>query len=60
MKRIEELRKRKGLSQKKLAEMANISAPYLSALEKGKKKNPTLQVLQNIAKALEVEIKDLH
>lgn len=56
--RIKELRKRAGLSQDQLAEIVRIEAKYLSRIEVGKR-NPSLDTLENIADALNVEMKDL-
>jgi len=54
-KRIQELRKRQGLSQEQIAEKAEISSNYLSRIECGKE-NPTLDMLIKLASALNVEI----
>lgn len=42
-----------GLSQKSLAEKANISCSFLCDIEKGRA-NPALQTLEKIAKALKI------
>jgi DNA-binding XRE family transcriptional regulator len=52
------LREFRGMSQKELAESAGISVPYLSQLEKGKRKG-TLEVLSAIAKTLQVLLDDV-
>ena len=57
-KRIAFLRKEKGMSQLDLALEAGVSAPYLSSLERGKR-NPTLEILTNIARALQVGLEEL-
>lgn len=56
--RIKELRKQKGLSQEKLANMADIDRTYLPTIEKGER-NVSIEVVERLAKALEVKIKDL-
>ena len=56
--RIKELRKRAGLSQDQLAEQVGIESKYLSRLEVGKR-NPSLDTLERIADALEIEMKTL-
>lgn len=56
---IRAIRKQKNLSQQQLAEKASITQAYLSLLENGKKTNPSLEVLQQIAEALEVEVSAL-
>lgn len=53
--RIQELRKARGLSQEKIAEKADISPTYLSRIEYGRE-NPTLDMLIKLSNALEVEI----
>lgn len=56
--RITDLREKKGLSQLRLAYLADISKTYLSDLENGRR-NPTIIILNSIAKALGVSLKDL-
>lgn len=48
----------RGLSQQELAERAGISVPYLSQIEKGKRKG-SLEVLSAVARALKVSLDDL-
>jgi transcriptional regulator with XRE-family HTH domain len=55
---LQRLRREKGLSQEELADLASIHQTYLSGVERGKR-NPTITVLQRIAKALGVDIQDL-
>jgi len=52
---IADLRKRKGLSQKDLAEAANLQRPHISRAESGKH-NTTLDTLLKIASALDCDI----
>lgn len=54
-KRIQELRKARGLSQEKIAEKADISSTYLSRIECGRE-NPTLDMLIKLSNALEIEM----
>ena len=56
--KIKELRKQKGLSQEKLANLADIDRTYLPTIEKGER-NVSIEVVEKLAKALEVQIKDL-
>lgn len=51
-------RKQNNLTQASLAEKAKISNEFISAVERGTKL-PSLDVLERIAAALKVEIKDL-
>ncbi len=48
----------RGLEQAELAERAGVSIPYLSQLERGKRKG-SLEVLNAIARALSVSLDDL-
>ena len=57
-KRINELRIEKSLSQEKLALKANIDRAYMHLIEKGKT-NVSIELIEKIAVALEISIKDL-
>lgn len=56
---IKKLRIKKEMSQNDLAGFCRVTQAYISLLEDGKKKNPTSNVLNNIATALGVNINDL-
>lgn len=56
--KIKILRDAKKQSQETLAEKAGTSAPYLGTIERGEQ-NPSLELLKNIADALEVDIREL-
>src|SRR5215207_2411675 len=58
MERIRQLRKAKGLSQAKLAVMADMDPATLNRLEQGKG-NPNIRTLERVAGALGVEVADL-
>jgi transcriptional regulator with XRE-family HTH domain len=58
MERIRELRKERGLSQVKLAVMADMDPATLNRLERGTG-NPNLKTLERVADALGVEVADL-
>lgn len=47
------------MSLRDLAEKANVPHGYLSELEAGKKKNPSLDVLKKLARALGVPVGEL-
>ncbi|OXL18942.1 helix-turn-helix domain-containing protein [Psychrobacter sp. DAB_AL32B] len=55
-KRVREVRKAKGISQEKLAEMAGIDRSYMGNIERGEK-NITLKKIYEICDALEIDIK---
>lgn len=57
-KRIQNIRKSKGLSQEKLALNAGIDRTYLAGIESGKR-NATIVSLEKIVIALGVEMKDI-
>jgi len=58
-KNIKKLREDKGLSQEKLARLADVANNTLIKMESGENKNPTLETLKKVAKALEVRVDDL-
>ncbi|MBI4837214.1 MAG: helix-turn-helix transcriptional regulator [Candidatus Portnoybacteria bacterium] len=58
-KNIKRLREAKGLSQEKLARSADVANNTLIKMETGENKNPTLETLKRVAKALEVSVDDL-
>ena len=56
---IKRLREKTGLSQEKLARLADVSNNTIINIEAGKQNNPTIETLKKIAKALEVGVDDL-
>ena len=56
--RIREIREEKGLSQEKLAGVADLHRAYIGQIERGEK-NIGLKNLEKIAKALGVKVRDL-
>ncbi|TSC96280.1 MAG: helix-turn-helix domain-containing protein [Candidatus Berkelbacteria bacterium Licking1014_2] len=58
-KNIERLRKAKGLSQEKLARLADVANNTLIKMESGENQNPTLDTLKKVAKALDISVDDL-
>jgi transcriptional regulator with XRE-family HTH domain len=56
---IKTLRQEKGLSQKALAEQVGVTDAYITMLETGKRKNPSLDILKKLAKALGVPVTEL-
>lgn len=57
-KNIKRYRQARGYTQEKLAEMAEVSINYISQLETGLK-NPSLPMLEKIAKILDIYPRDL-
>ncbi|KKQ32102.1 MAG: Helix-turn-helix domain protein [Candidatus Nomurabacteria bacterium GW2011_GWA1_37_20] len=58
-KTVKRLREEAGLSQEKLARLADVSNNTLINIEAGKQDNPTIDTLKKVAKALDVPIEDL-
>jgi transcriptional regulator with XRE-family HTH domain len=58
-KTIKRLREKMGISQEKLARLADVSNNTIINIEAGKQGNPTIETLKKIAKALNVEIQEL-
>lgn len=56
---ITRLRKAKGLSQEKLARLADVANNTLIKMESGENTNPTLDTLKKVAKALEASVDHL-
>ncbi|EHI97554.1 helix-turn-helix domain protein [Clostridium sp. DL-VIII] len=52
MNKIDKLRKRKALSYNDIAKSAKISAQYVYLLAKGKRINPSFEIMKSIANAL--------
>lgn len=57
-KRVREVRKSKGISQERLAEMAGIDRSYMGNIERGEK-NITLKKAYEVCDALGIEIQEL-
>jgi transcriptional regulator with XRE-family HTH domain len=53
------LRGKKGLTQEQVARAAGVTRFYVSQLEGGLRKNPSLPVLKRLAKALGVPVTEL-
>ncbi len=57
--KLRSLRKAKGIGVKKLAKDSGVSVPYIYQIEKGWKKNPSGEVLKQLAAALGTTVADL-
>jgi transcriptional regulator with XRE-family HTH domain len=55
---VQEARRERGLSQEELADRAAVHQTYLSGVERGTR-NPTILILQKIARALKLDLEDL-
>lgn len=58
-KTVKKLRGKIGLSQEKLARLADVSNNTVINIEAGKQNNPTIETLKKIANALQVGVDDL-
>jgi transcriptional regulator with XRE-family HTH domain len=58
-KTLRQLREAKGLSQEKLARLADVANNTIIKIEAGKNQNPTLDTLKKISEALDVSVDDL-
>jgi transcriptional regulator with XRE-family HTH domain len=58
-KNVEKLRKQKGLSQERLARLADVANNTIIKMESGENKNPTLETLRKVAKALDISVDEL-
>ena len=56
---IKRLREQIKWSQEKLARMADVSNNTITNIEGEKQLNPSIETLKKIAKALEIDVKDL-
>lgn len=56
---IKKYRKKKGLSQDKLAKLADVTHTTLVKLESGANDNPTIKTLKKIAVVLEISLDEL-
>jgi transcriptional regulator with XRE-family HTH domain len=56
---IKALRNERGLTQEQVAEKAGVSKNYITILETGSRKSPSLPGLKRLAKALGVPVTEL-
>jgi DNA-binding XRE family transcriptional regulator len=57
--KVKQLREKLGLSQEKLARLADVSNNTVINIEAGKQDNPTIDTLKKVAKALDIRVEDL-
>jgi len=58
-KMLQDRREATGLTREQLAKKAKVTTAYVSMMEAGKRKNPSLAILQRLAKALGVSVSEL-
>ena len=57
--KIKKIREEKGMTLEKLASLAGISPGYLCHLEKGNRRNPSIEVMNKISNALDKSITEV-
>ena len=57
--KLKEVRKKRGMTQKELAELSGVSRGTIVAIENGKAKVTTTKTLQKLAKTLNASMKDI-
>jgi len=58
-KNLKKLREQKGLSQDRLAKLADVANNTIIKIEQGENINPTLETLKKVAKALGISVDEL-
>lgn len=56
---VRRVRRSQDMTQETLADLAGVNRSYLSELERSGKGNPTLKVMERLARALEVSLSSL-
>jgi len=56
--KVRELRKKRGLTQEKLSELAGVDYSYLNLIESGRR-NPSLKRIVKLSRALKVTLPEL-
>jgi transcriptional regulator with XRE-family HTH domain len=56
---IKKLREARGLTQEQVAKQAQVTKNYITMLESGARKSPSLSVLKRLARALGVPVTEL-
>lgn len=57
--RMQQIRQKKGITLTDLSNKTGISIGYLSHLEKGTRKNPSIEMMDKIAKVLDKSVSDV-
>ncbi len=56
---VKKMREEQGVTQAKLAKKAGVTEAYVSMIEGGVRKNPSLPILKRLARALGVPVGEL-
>ncbi|MCK4257662.1 MAG: helix-turn-helix domain-containing protein [Halanaerobiales bacterium] len=54
--RLKQARKQKGLTLVQVENLTNVSQSYLSKIERGQRKKPSLELIRNLAKLYKVDL----
>jgi len=57
--KIKKIRAETGMTLEKLSQLAGVSSGYLCHLEKGSRKNPSIEIMEKIALALNKSITEI-
>ena len=57
--KVKNIRQQKGITLLHLSKLSGISVGYLCHLEKGSRNNPSLEVMEKIAKALDKKVSEV-
>lgn len=55
---LKKLREEHGFGVNELSRISGVNASYISAIERGEKNNPSMEILEKIASALNIEVKN--
>ena len=56
---VKKIREEKGITLVKLSEISGVSVGYLCHLEKGSRKNPSIEIMEKISRALNKSITEI-
>lgn len=56
---VKKVREEKGITLVKLSKISGVSVGYLCHLEKGSRKNPSIEIMEKISKALNKSITEI-
>jgi len=56
---VKKIREEKGITLVKLSQISGVSVGYLCHLEKGSRKNPSIEIMEKISKALNKSITEI-
>jgi XRE family transcriptional regulator of biofilm formation len=57
--KIQDLRTKKGITLTGFSKLSGVSKSYLSFIERGKQNNPSIEVIEKLAYALDVDVHEI-